>query len=425
MRSCLVAILAVTAATLFAQAPARVTVNAGAPANLRVIWVLQPDGRLLMYDAEQFRSWQGMKLPADARKNPESISISRSRVVLFAYPPDGRTALRRYWSSNAYAPELVGGAWDQRPASGGGFSILEATPTLYFSSDGQSLFWFEHRQQSVVRGGADITRDARFLAWTTDLKGDNPRQVAQFTLPPCKCETGVCSESCPEADAWAPDSGVSDFFFVTRWAPGQIGSRYEETSLYQKSGDAWTPRRLPDPVERFLDAADHGNVYIEAVPDAGCCGWANESDDITYVVRGDKALVIFDERRRFNNNNYDVSFFTAAAAFSPGLDRVAYTIAGNLQPNEEIRLSDGGKPSPDELKAIKQAMTELPRTEAVALSAPEHPVISLPNTELIGWLDGQRLLVLKSGELQAVDAASGKITPTGIKADAPKYVFLR
>lgn len=67
----------------------------------------------------------------------------------------------------------------------------------------------------------------------------------------------------------------------------------------------------------------------------------------------------------------------------------------------------------------------MPRTEAVALSAPEHPVISLPNTELIGWLDGQRLLVLKSGELQAVDAASGKITPTGIKADAPKYVFLR
>jgi hypothetical protein len=44
---------------------------------------------------------------------------------------------------------------------------------------------------------------------------------------------------------------------------------------------------------------------------------------------------------------------------------------------------------------------------------------------LIGWLDQQRLLVLKNGELQVVDANSGKVSPTGIKADAAKYVILR
>ena len=49
----------------------------------------------------------------------------------------------------------------------------------------------------------------------------------------------------------------------------------------------------------------------------------------------------------------------------------------------------------------------------------------LANAEMIGWLDPQRLLVLKSGELQTVDVNSGKPSPTGIKADAAKFVILR
>ena len=120
-----------------------------------------------------------------------------------------------------------------------------------------------------------------------------------------------------------------------------------------------------------------------------------------------------------------MSFFTAAAALSPDVTRVAYTITVNLQPNEEIRLSSDGKAKPEELKSIKQAITELPRVEVVALTAPERVVISLEKTELIGWLDQQRLLVLKGGEIQVVDAGSGKMSPTGIKADAAKFVFLR
>jgi hypothetical protein len=400
MRSSLAAIMALVAVYASAQI-ARVAVMAGLPPGVRAIWVLQSDNKLARYDAAQFKLWQTLILPAEARKNPDAISISRAGDVLFAYPSDDRTALRRFWCSNPRHPELVGGAWDKRPATGGGYSVLEATPAIYFGSDGQRLFWFEHREQRLTRG-SDVSRDARFMAWTTDLKGDDPSQVAQFTFPPCKCETGVCSETCPEASVWAPE-GVSDFFFVTRWVPGQIGSHYDETALYQNKDGAWTSRRLPHPLERILDAADHGNVYVEAVPDAGCCGWANESDDTTSVVRGDVATVIFDERRRFNNNDYDVSFETARAALSPDLSRVAYAIATTMQPGEEIRLSDGGRLNPDELKAIQKALTELPRVEVIALSAPEQVSLSLANTELIGWLDQQRLLVLKNGELQMVD----------------------
>ena len=61
----------------------------------------------------------------------------------------------------------------------------------------------------------------------------------------------------------------------------------------------------------------------------------------------------------------------------------------------------------------------------VAFSGPEQVGVSLANTEMIGWLDQQRLLVLKNGELQAVDVNSGKLSPTGIKAEAAKFVILR
>jgi hypothetical protein len=411
--------------SVFASAQtARVAVMPGPPPGVRAIWVLQSDNKLARYDGTQFKLWQTVILPAEARKNPDAISISRAGDVLFAYPTDGRIALRRFWCSNPRHPELVGGAWDQRPATGGGYNILSATPELYFSSDAQKLFWFEHRQQRLTRG-ADVTRDARFLAWTTDLDGEKPMPVAEFSFAPCQCETGACEETCPQAMAWAPPEGVSDFFFVTRWVPGQIGSRYLETALYQNKDGTWTARKLGHPVQRLLAAADHGNIYVEAVPDDACCGGANDSDDTTSVVRGETATVIFDERRRFSNNNYDVSFETATAALSPDLNRVAYTIATTMQPGEQIRLSSDGKQNPDELKAIQKALAQLPRVEVVAFSGPEQVGVSLANTEMIGWLDQQRLLVLKNGELQAVDVNSGKLSPTGIKAEAAKFVILR
>jgi hypothetical protein len=406
-----------------AQTP-RVAMMAGPPPGVRAIWVLQADNKLLMYDAAHFHQWQGFTLPAEARKTPEAISISRSGDVLFAYPPDGRSALRRWWSSNRHHPELVGGAWDKRPAAGGGYNILSAAPQVYFTSNGDRLFWFEHREERLNRG-PDISRDARFLAWTTDLDGERPRPVAEFSFAPCKCGTGACEETCPQAVAWAPAEGVSDFFFVTRWVPGQTGSDFLETALYQDSGGTWTSRKLSHPVERFLDAADHGDIYIEAVSDAGCCGWENESDDTTTVIRGGVPATIFDERRRFQNNDYDVSFYTPTAALSPDFNRVAYTIEATVPPGAELRLASDGKPNAVELKAIRQSIAELPRVEVVALSAPDQVSLSLAKTELIGWLEPQQLLVLRNGELQVMNVNSGKLLPTGIKADAAKFVFLR
>lgn len=220
-------------------------------------------------------------------------------------------------------------------------------------------------------------------------------------------------------------AGGRSLRLLLRHAMGQTSPDFLETSLYQRNGAKWSPRKLANPVEAVLDAGDHGNTYVEAVTDSGCCGWSNESDDMTRAVRGETATVFFDERRRFHNDNYDVSFYTGKAALSPDLTRVAHTIVAGAPAGQEIRLSSEGKENPDELKAIRQALAEMPRVEVVALEKPGQVSLALPNCELVGWIDGGRLLVLNNGELQSVDLNSGKAVLTGIKADAAKYVFLR
>ena len=41
-------------------------------------------------------------------------------------------------------------------------------------------------------------------------------------------------------------------------------------------------RPLDPPLRRVLDAAN-ADVILEAIPDTGCCGWSNESDDQTVL----------------------------------------------------------------------------------------------------------------------------------------------
>jgi hypothetical protein len=409
-------------APVFAQTPS-VMIAAGAPAGRKLIWILGDGGRLSAYDATNFHLDMSVALPPGARKHPEDISISRGGTVIYADLVAG-TALRRLWSTNNYAHELIEGAQDARPAKGGGFLVTSATPEVYFSDDGEHFFWFENRI-SVVRRGADLSRTGELLSWTTNLQGEDPKPVVSFPLAACTCGTGACEETCPEVAVWAPHSGIRDFFFLTRWIPGQLSPQFLDTDLYRAVNGVWAAHRLARPLEGLLDAARHGDMYIGVIPDAGCCGWLNESDDITYLVRDGKQVRIFDEQASFHNNDYDVSFFTPSALFSPDVRHIAYTIAADKHFGRQIRLSSEGKSNPNELRRIRAALAELPRVEIVALSDLSKPQVSLANTELVGWLDAQHILVFRHGEPFSVDITTGLPIATGLKAKKAAYVFLR
>ena len=116
--------------------------------------------------------------------------------------------------------------------------------------------------------------------WRTDHAGGRPEEVAAVSSSAwCRCETGACSETCPEWEFWAPDGVVGDFFLLTRVTPGQLQTTYHESLLYRRSGNRWSARPLPQPVERFLAASAQGDALVVAVLDGGCCGWDNEGSD--------------------------------------------------------------------------------------------------------------------------------------------------
>ena len=434
MRTACLAILLLGSSCVYAQSqpsppqvpprPRTVVIMAGAPPRGRSIAVLQPDNRLAQYDS-QFHNWRIMPMPPGAHDHPENIAISRSGTVLYRQPQQGE-GLTHFWCSDPHFPTITAGAYEKRPADGGGFLITSADPQVSFSSDGGRLYWFETRQvRRTSDEGGEQAQQASFLSWSSGLDGASPSKLAEFAFPRCVCETGACEETCPEAQVWTPSSGVSDFFFLTRWIPGQTQATYQQTDLYQQIGGKWAAHAEPSPVETILDAADHGNLFLEAVSDGGCCGWENEGDDAAYFTRNGGAVQFFDERKRFHNDNYDVSFLVSGAAISPDATRIAYTVAATQKAGEEIRVSDSGKANPEELARIRKLLPEMPRAEVVLLTAPNTVAFSVPHAEVVGWLDERRVLAVVSGEVVALDSASGQPTPTGIKAEAAKFVFLQ
>jgi len=424
MRSLLLPLtLCLICAPTFTQS--RVAVFGGPPSGRTVVWILGADGKMSEYDGTDFHPWvRGLALPAGARQHPEKISISRKGTVIYADTLSG-THLLRLWSSYRYAPELTAGSQDTRPGNNGGSIETWATPVVYFSDDGARFYWFENRMTETSGGEGNISRTGEFASWTTDLRGGNFNPVVSFALAECKCETGACEDTCPEISVWAPNTGVSDFFFLTLRVQGQIQTKYQETDLYRLANGRWSALKMADPIELFLDAANGGDFYIAAVPDSGCCGWENESDDVTYVVQRGRQTTLFDERARYHNDDYDVSFMTANARFSPNGGEVAYTVGATARAEQEIRLSDEGKPNSEELAGIRAALKDLPRVEVVMLSDVTKVSLSLAHSELIGWLDQQRLLVLQGRQLIVVDVASGQAKPTGLTAENMASVFIR
>lgn len=413
---------------LAAQTPPAAAPAGPPPGGDAIVWILGKSGRLSAYNGSDFRLRMTIPapLPPDARAHPESISVSRSGLVLYAklVPFTEQPSLWVLWS-NGHARELVGRSRRTRPAKGGGSFVTRVTPIPTLGVDGKRIFWFEDRLTALQRENmGEISQTGEFLSWTTDLSGRNRKPLVRLALPRCRCATGACEETCPEIDAWFPAPGVSDFFFLTRVVPGQLGSYFLETDLYRENAGTWVARKLPGPVYSFLDAADHGRVYLAAIPDAGCCGWENESDDQSFLVRGGKRILFFDERARFHNPDYDVSFFTSNARLSPDASQVAYTVAATFRPGQTIRVSDRGKANPEELRSIQTALARMPQVEVETLSNPSKPRFRLPDAQLIGWWSAQRLLVWQQGRLLVVDAATGHVADTGLHAEKAADVFL-
>ncbi len=298
-------------------------------------------------------------------------------------------------------------------------------PRPLLSADGGNPFWYK----TEMKGTAQAVRPT-FRMLRGNLQEPAEERIVQRVFAKCECVTGACSETCQVGQAWAPHGVIDDFFFVTYFVRGQLQPSYDSTFLFLKRGGKWTGQKRQEPSELILDAKSRGEVIVEAWPDAGCCGWENESSDRTVVRRAGTRLTVFDEWTRYKNQRYDVSFFSVNAEISPDGSSLAHTIASSAGVNSEIRLSssvpEGEKIAPEEVKKLRELIARHPLVEVVTLDNPSRPSVVIQQATLIGWLGDREILIFQDKKLHIANADDGKVIRTlPLDVERPESVFLR
>src|ERR1017187_8818367 len=276
----------------------------------------------------------------------------------------------------------------------------------------------------LQRYGVDLSITTTWTSWQTALTGASRQDLASITLPDCSCTTGECEETCPYGEVWIPDEGVGKFFLLTQFVSGQTQSIYKATSLYQESAGKWTAAPLDPPLRQVLDAANAGAI-LEAIPDTGCCGWSNESDDQTLLHLRGKSLTMFDELAAYKNPDYDVSFYTLNGKLAPNLGWVALTIVATAKPNTPIQLAEQGQANPEESQHIRKALLDLPAVEVKSVCDSPRRIAFLPQATLVDWISDQEILIVEGHFLVAYNVANGKRRKSNLRVEDVAHVFLR
>jgi hypothetical protein len=396
------------------------------------LWVLLQRGEMVEYDPATFAVKQRVKVPAEALKSQAAIAVNRVGQILFAPAPslplsdDDIKAPHKFWLWDGHTATTIDeDVKHNAEETGSNQAITEQAPLAYLSADGKHLYWFANRPRKLEREGVDLSTEITWQAWRTDLAGADREELASKKLPECRCKTGTCEDTCPSEVTWAPATGVENFSFVTQFIAGQTGSIYKASTRYQEDAGKWESTELPEPLQRILDTTPDGATVVEAIPDTGCCGWSNQSDDQTLVLKSGKKIAVFDELATYKNPDYDVSFFTPTARLSPDADSIAMTITSTTAANKPIQLSEQGQANPEESERIRKALAELPAVVVKSVEDTPHQFAFVPHASLIGWITDKELLLLEDHLLVTYNVEKKTRRRTTIRIDDASYVFLR
>ncbi len=397
------------------------------------LWVLQSSGEIVEYDLATFAPKQRVKLPAEAANSPASLSINRLGQILFAstislpLSESDATTPHKIWIWNGRAAISIDQPVEHKVEDhGSNQAVAESAPAPYLSADGTHLFWFANQTRRLQREEIDLSTTITFQAWQTDLEGKAREEVVSTKLPDCRCPTGTCEESCPSFAAWAPEGGVQNSFLATQFVAGQTTITYKESARYQLEGGKWTANPLPDPLQRVLDASPSGSVIVQSIPDTGCCGWSNQSNDLTLVLADGKTRTIFDEQATYKNADYDVSFYTSNARLSPDAARLAMTVVSTAQSNKPIQLSEQGQANPEESQRIRKVLLELPAVEVKSVEDAPRRLAFVPHAALVGWINDKELLIIENHLLVAYNVGTGTRRKSMIRVvEDSAHAFLR
>ncbi|MFZ0900277.1 MAG: hypothetical protein WB616_10415 [Candidatus Sulfotelmatobacter sp.] len=400
-------------------------------AQSKRLWVLRGPGEAVEYDSATLAEKQTVKTPPEAVASPSRFSVNALGQMLVAAPvalplaEGDLSAERRVWFWNGHmASELTRDVGRTTSTAGSNLVITESAPVPFLSADGVHLYWFSNQARRLQRDGVDLSTKITWLGWRTDLSGAGRQDLASIAMPDCSCTTGGCEETCPYGDTWIPDEEVGKFFLLTLFVEGQTQAIYKSSSVYQENAGQWTATPLDLPLQRELDAAN-GGAILEAIPDTGCCGWSNESDDQTLLYLHGKRLTVFDELAAYKNPDYDVSFYTQNGKLSPNLGFVAMTINATARPNTPIQLAEQGQANPEESQRIRKALLDLPAVEIKSVEDSPRHLAFLPHATLVGWINDKEILIVEDQRLVGYNVASGARRKSNIRVEDAEHVFLR
>jgi hypothetical protein len=401
-------------------------------AQTKHLWVLRSTGEMVQYDPATFAAKQTVKVPADALKAPASMQVNSAGQILFApaislpLSEDDAAAPHKVWIWNGRAAATIDqGVGRKEETIGSNQAVTESAPAAYLSADGTHLYWFANEGRRLQREDIDLSTTITWKAWRTDLAGSGREDLTSTKLPDCRCTTGSCEESCPVGEVWVPDDGVGAFVMMTQFTAGQTSAIYKASTRYDEQGGKWTAKNLADPLQRVLDASAAGDTIVEAIPDTGCCGWSNQSNDQTFVLTNGNKIVVFDEQATYKNQDYDVSFLTSNAYLSPDASRIAMTVTATAQPNKPIQVSEQGQASPEESQKIRKALTELPAVVVKSVEDSPKQVAFVPHATLVGWMNEKEILIVEDHLLIVYNVASGARRKSSVRVEDAAHVFLR
>jgi hypothetical protein len=395
------------------------------------LWVLIEPNSVVEYDPATFARKESVKVPDEVAKSARIFQINSKGQMLYAPnsddpSPDVGKGVDRFWVWDGHAASSLGREMIRISSqAGSNQKVSEASPWPFLSANGAHLFWFSNLYNKLERENVELTVTTTFRAWRSDLAGKDKLELATFDFPECRCSTGACTETCPEARFWVPEGGMEDYFFLTRVIQGQTETKYLTSTLYKQADAAWTGTDLPQPLQRVLDMADDGGIVISAILDVGCCGWENQSNDQTILTNHGRIVTLFDERLQFKNPDYDVSFFTENAKLSPGQAHVAMTVEASAKSSAPIQLSEQGQANPTESASIRRALTDMPAVEVVSAADASKRLAYLPHSYFVGWISEKEILLVENHVLVAYNIATAARRRSTIKVADPAFVFVR
>jgi hypothetical protein len=405
-------------------------------AQSKRLWVLRAPGEMTEYDPANFETKPTVKVPAEAIASPERLSVNHAGQMLFVLAvslpldEDDAAGKNKVWLwDGSHATTLERDVARTTGISGSNLAITESASVPYLAADGTHLYWFSNQAHRLQRDGVDLSTKNNWRAWRTDLTGAQHEDLTSVSLPDCSCPTGGCEETCPYSEPWVPDNTLGEFVLVTQVIAGKDQPAYKSTTLFEDTAGTWRGTAISPPMHRMLDAMGLGAI-LEAVPDTGCCGSSNQSDDQTLLRLPIKTVTVFDERSEYENPDYDVSFYTESGKLSPGLDAVAFTIAATEEANKPIQLAKDGQADPQESQRIHRALLELPAVEVKSVdtkggsNSPQR-VAFLPHATLVGWISDKEILVVEDHWLVGYNLTTGKRRKSNIRVQDAANVFLR